>query len=133
MEATPQDKHCVRLCENRPKSKPKSLEEDRPNGPNPGSTSNGQDACHVAHVGHDAGEAEMEQPSRFQHLKKMVKLTATHVGQGQDSDRICSDTNNGSELDWSLDDDQNHDDITGVIPEPTPPQKQRKTDDLLCY
>ena len=35
VEATPQDEHCVRSCENRPKSKQKSLEEDRPNGPNP--------------------------------------------------------------------------------------------------
>ena len=55
VEATPQDKHCVRPCDNRPKSKQKSLEEDRPNGPNLGSSSNSQDVRQVAHVGHDAG------------------------------------------------------------------------------
>ena len=53
VEAT-QDEHCVRPCENRPKSKQKSLGEDRPNGPDPGNSSNSHDACHVAHIGHDA-------------------------------------------------------------------------------
>ena len=55
-----------------------------------------------------------------------MKLTATHVGLGQDSDPICSDANDGSDPDWSLDsddDDQDHVHITGVIPDPRPPQK----------
>ena len=63
----------------------------------------------------------MNQLSRFQHLEKMVKLIATHVGLGQDSDPICSDTDDGSDPDWSPDDNQSHDDITGVVPDPSPP------------
>ena len=63
VEAAPQDKHCVRPRESQPESKKKSLEEDRPNGPNPGSCSNSQDVCHIAHVGHDTGEADMNQLS----------------------------------------------------------------------
>ena len=97
VEATPQDEHCVRPCENRPKSKQKSLQEDRPNGPNPGMSLSSQDARHVAHVGHDAGEAEMDQLSQFQHLEKMVKLITTYVGLGQDSDPICLDADDGSD------------------------------------
>ena len=108
MEATPQDKHCVRPCENRPKSRQKSLEENRPNGPNPGTYTNSQDARHIAHIGHDTEEAEMNQLSRFQHLQKMVKLIATHVDLGQNSDPICSD--------WSPDDDQDHVHIAGDAP-----------------
>ena len=61
-----------------------------------------------------------------------MRLIAMHVGLRQNNDPICSDTNDGSDPDWSPDDDQNHDSITGVIPEPPPPQKRRKTDDLLC-
>ena len=108
------------------------MEEDRPNGPNLGLSSSSRDACHVAHVGHDTGEAEMNHLSRFQHLKKMVKLTAMHLGLEQDSNPICSDTNDGSNPDWPPDDDQNHDDITRVVPQPPPPQKRRETDDPLC-
>ena len=126
MEATPQDEHCVRPCDNRPKSKQKPLEDDTPNGPDPGSSSNSQDARHVAHVGHDAGEAEMNQLSRFQHLENIMKLTDTHVGLGQDSELICSDTDDGSDPDWSPDDDQNHKDITGAVREPPPLKKRRK-------
>ena len=99
VEATSQVEHCVRPCENRPKWKQKSLEEDGPNGPIPGTSSNNQDARHVAHVGHDAGEAEMNKLSRFQHLEKMVKLIGTHVGPGQDSDLLCSNADDGSNSD----------------------------------
>ena len=53
------------------------------------------------------------------------------MGLGQDSDPICSDADNGSNPDWPPDDDQAHDDFTGVIPEPRPPQKRRKADDPL--
>ena len=91
-------------------------------------SSNSQDARHVAHVGHNTGEAEMNQLYRFQHLEKMVNLTATHVDLGQDNDPICSDADNGSDPDWSPDDEQDHDDV----PEPPPPQKRRKTDHPLC-
>ena len=122
VEATLQDEHCVRPCENRPKSKQKSLE-DRPNGLNPGMSSNSKDALQVSHIHHYAREAKMNQLSRFQHLEKMVKLIATHMGLGQDSDPICSDVDNGSDPDWSPDDDQDHDDIAGDVPEPLPPQK----------
>ena len=132
VEATLQGEHCVRPCENRPKSKQISLEEDRPNVPNLCMSSNSQDARHVAHVGHDAEEAEINQLSRFQHLEKMVKLIATHVGQRQNSDPICSDADDGSDPDWSPDDDQDHDDIAGGTPDPPPLQKRRKTDDPLC-
>ena len=128
VEATSQ----VRHCENLPKSKQKSLEEEVLNGPSPGMSSNSQDACHVAHIGHDADEAETYQLSRFQHLERMVKLIATHVGLGQDNDSICSDADDGSDPNWSPDDDQDHDDITGVVLEPRPPQKRRKIDDPLC-
>ena len=38
VEATLQDEHCVRPCENPPKPKQKSFE-DRPHGPNPGMSS----------------------------------------------------------------------------------------------
>ena len=76
-----------------------SLEEDRPNGPDLGMSSNSQDACHIAHVGHDTGEAEMKQLSRFQHLEKMVKLIAMHVDLGPNSDPVCSDVDNGSDVD----------------------------------
>ena len=129
VDATLQDEHCVRPCENRLKSKQKSLEEDRPDGPNPGTSSSSQDACHVAHVDHGAGEAEMNQLSRFQNLEKMVKLTATNVGLEQNSDRICLDTDDNSDPDWSPDDDQDHDDVAGDAPEPATPQKRSKTDD----
>ena len=66
-----------------------------------------------------------------------MKLIATHVGLSldQESDPICSDANDGSDPDWSPDpddDDQDHVDITGVIPDPRPPQKRRKIDDALC-
>ena len=64
-----------------------------------------------------------------------MKLIATHVGLGQDSDPICSNADDGSDPDWSPDpdhDDQDHVGITGVIPDPQPPQKQRKVDDTLC-
>ena len=100
-DATSQVEPCVRPCLNWLKSKQKSLEEDGPNGPSPGMSSDNQDAHHIAHVGQDAGEAEMNQLSQFQHLEKMVKLIATHVGLGQDSDPICSDADNGSNPDWS--------------------------------
>ena len=53
----------------------------------------------------------------------MVKLIATHVGLGQDSDPICSDVDDGSDPDWSPDDDQDQDDVVGDAPEPLPPQK----------
>ena len=134
MDATSQVEPCVRPCLNRPKSEQKSSEEDGPNGPSPGMSSDNQDARHVAHVGQDAGEAETNQFSRFQHLEKMVKLTATHVGLSQDSDPICSDADDGSDPDWSPNpnDDHGHVDITGVIPDPRPPQKRRKVDDPLC-
>ena len=95
-------------------------------------SSDNQDACHVAHIGHDAGEAETDQLSRFQHLEKMVKLIDTHVGLDQDSGPICSDADDGLDPYWSPDDDQDHVNITGVIPEPRPPQKRRKIDDPLC-
>ena len=108
------------------------MEEDKSNGPNPGSSSSSQDAHPVAHVGHDAGEAEMNQLSRFQHLEKMGKLNATHVGLEQESGPICSDTDDGSDPDWSPDNDQNYDNITGAVSEPPPPQKRRQTDDPLC-
>ena len=122
----------VRPCENRPELKQKSLAEDRPNGPDPGLSSNSQDARHVAHIGHDAEEAEMNQLSRFQHLEKMVKLIATHIGLGQNSDPICSDANDGSDPDWSPDDDQDYVDVVGDAPEPPSHQKRRKTNDPLC-
>ena len=56
------------------------------------------------------------------------------MGLSQDSDPICSDANDGSHPDWSPDPDGDHDhvDITGVIPDPRPPQKRRKVDDPLC-
>ena len=131
VEATSQVELCARPCLNRLKSKQKSLEEDGPNGPCPGMSSDNQDARHVAHVGQDAGDAETNQLSRFRHLERMVKLIATHVGLslGQDSDPICLDANDGSDPDWSPDpddDDQDHVDITEVIPDPRPPQKRRK-------
>ena len=132
VETTSQVEDCVRPCQNRPKSKQKSLEEDRPNGPSPGMSSDNHYARHVAHIGHDAGEAETNQLSRFQHLEKMAKLTATHLDLGQDTDPICLDADDGSDPDWSPDDDQDHVDITGVIPPPRPPQKLRKVDDPLC-
>ena len=87
--------------------------------------------AHVAHVGHDTGEAEMNQLSRFQYLEKMVKRIATHVGLGQNSDPICSDADEGSDSDWSPDDDQDHVDVAGDAPEPRPLQKRRETDDPL--
>ena len=89
---------------------------------------------HIAYVDQDTGEAEMNQFNRFQHLEKMVKLIATHVGLGQDSDPICSDADYGSDPDWSPDPDDDRDDvdITGVIPNLQPPQKRRKVDDPLC-
>ena len=62
----------------------------------------------------------------------MVKLIAMHVGLGKESGPLCSDTDDGSDPDWSPDDDQNHDDITGVVPDPPPTQKRRETDDPLC-
>ena len=127
VEAASQVKLCVRPCQNRLKSKQKSLEEDGLNGPSPGMSSDNR-----VHVGHDTGEAEMDQLSRFQHLEKMVRLIATHVGLDQDIDPICSDANSGSDPDWSPDDDQDHVDITGVILEPRPPQKRRRVDDSLC-
>ena len=68
-------------------------------------SSDNQDACHIAHVGQDSEEAETNQLSRFQHLEKMVKLIAPHVGLGQDSDPICSDADDGSDSDWSPDPD----------------------------
>ena len=108
------------------------MEEDKPNGPNPGMGLNRQHACHVAHIGNDTGEAEINQLSRFQHLEKMVKLTAMHVGLRQDSDPICSDADDGSDPDWSLEDDQDHYNVAGDAPEPPHPQKRRKTDDPLC-
>ena len=135
MEATSQVEPCVRPCLNRSKSKQKSSEEDGPNGPCPGMSSDNQDARHVAHVGQDAGDAETNQLSRFQHLERMVKLIATHVGLGQDSDPICSGADDGSDPDWSPDpddDDQDHVGITGVIPDPRPPRKRWKVDDTLC-
>ena len=92
---------------------------------------NSQDTHHVAHVGRDTGEAEMNQLSRFQYLEKMVKLIATHVGLGQNSDPICSDADEGSDSDWSPDDDQDHVNVAGDAHEPPPPQKRRKTDDPL--
>ena len=52
------------------------------------------------------------------------------MGLGQDSDPIYSDANDGSDSDWSPGDDQDHDDFTGVVREPQPPQKRRKADDL---
>ena len=55
VEETLQVEPCVRPCLNWPKSKQKSSEEDGPNGPCPGMSSDNQDACHVAHVGQDAG------------------------------------------------------------------------------
>ena len=135
VEATSQVEPCIRPCLNWLKSKQKSLEEDGPNGPCPGMSSDNQDACHVTHVGQDAGNAETNQLSQFQHLERMVKLIATHVGLGQDSDLICLDADDGSDPDWSPDpddDDQDHVDITGVILDPQPPQKRRKVDDALC-
>ena len=134
MEATLQVEPCVRPCPNRPKSKQKSSEEDGPNGPCPGTSSDNQDAHHVVHVGQDAGDAETNQLSRFQHLERMVELIATHVGLGQDSDPICSDADDGSDPDWSPDpddDNQDHVGITGVIRNPRSPQKRRKVDDAL--
>ena len=74
----------------------------------------------------------MNQLSRIQHLERMVKLIAMHVGQGQNSDPICSDADNGSNPDWSPDDDQDHVDIAADASEPPLPQKQGKTDDPLC-
>ena len=55
---------------------------------------------------------------------------ATHVGLGQISDPICADASNGSDPDWSPDDDQHYVDIADA-PEPPSPQKGRKTDDPL--
>ena len=137
VEATSQVEPCIRPCLNWPKSKQKSSEEDGPNGPCPGMGSDNQDACHVAHIGQDAGDAETNQLSRFRHLERMVKLIATHVGLslGQDSDPICLDANDGFDPDWSPDpddDDQDHVNITEVIPDPRPPQNRRKVDDALC-
>ena len=131
VDATPQQEHCVRPYENQPKSKQKSLEEDWPNGLNPGTSSNSQDVCQIVHVGHDTGEAEMNQLSRFQHLE-MVKLIAMHVGIGQNSDPVCSDADDGSNPDWSPDDGQDQDDVAGDTPEPPLPQERRKTHDPLC-
>ena len=121
VEATSQIEPCVRPCLNRLKSK--SSEEDGPNGPCPGMSSDNQDARHVAQIGQDTSDAETNQLSQFRHLERMVKLIATHVGLGlgQDSDPICSDADDGSDLDWSPDpddDDQDHVDITEVIPDP---------------
>ena len=99
------------------------MEEDRPNEPNPGKSSKSQDAHHVVHIGNDTGEVEMNQLSRFQHLEKMVKLIATHLNLGKDSDPICLDVNDGSDPDWSPDDDQDHDNVGEDTPEPPPPQK----------
>ena len=56
-------------------------------------------------------EAEMNQLSQFQHLEKMVKLIAMHVGLGQDSNPICSDSDDGSNPNWPPDDNQNNDDL----------------------
>ena len=61
-----------------------------------------------------------------------MKLITTHVGLGQDSDRICSDANDGFDSDWSPDDDQDCVDVAGDTSEPPPPQKRRKTDDSFC-
>ena len=63
MEATTQVKPCIRPCLNRQKSKQKASEEDGPNGPSPGMSSDNQDAHHIAHIGQDAGEAETNQLS----------------------------------------------------------------------
>ena len=95
-------------------------------------SSNSQNAHHIAHVGHDAGEVEMNQLTRFQHLEKMVKLIATHVCLRQDSDLICSAAVDGSNPDWSPDNYQYHDNITRVVSEPPPPQKRKNTDHPLC-
>ena len=46
-----------------------------------------------------------------------------HVGLGQNSDPICSDADDGSNPNWSSDDDQDHVDVAGDDPEPPPPQK----------
>ena len=74
----------------------------------------------------------MNQLSQFQHLKKMVKLIATHVGLGQNSDPICSDADDGSNPGWSPDYDKDNVDIAGDALEPPPPQKRRKIEDPLC-
>ena len=62
----------------------------------------------------------------------MVKLIAMHKGLGQNSDPIGSDADDGSNPDWSPDDDQDHVDIARDAPEPPPPEKRRETDDPLC-
>ena len=63
VEATSQVKPCIRPYLNRLKSKQKSSEEDEPNGPCPGTSSDNQNARHVAHIGQDAGDAEINQLS----------------------------------------------------------------------
>ena len=63
VEATSQVEPCVRPCLNRPKSKQKSSEEDGPNGPCPGMSSDNQDTHHFAHIGQDAGDAGTSQLS----------------------------------------------------------------------
>ena len=63
VEATSQVEPSIRPCLNRPNSKQKSLEEDGPDGPSPGMSSDNQNARHVDHIGQDAGSAEMNQLS----------------------------------------------------------------------
>ena len=71
-------------------------------------------------------EAEMNQLSRFQHLAKMMKLIATHVGLGQDSDPFVQMLTMVSDPDWSPEDDQDHDDIAGDASDPHHLRNKRK-------